>query len=107
MSYQQSYNPSQPPSYLHPGIYPVPRAISNSVKQKHKQQAGDSTESAHLRYTAATCDPDDFTPMNGWKSRSAKDNCETELLIVVTHYNKYKILFTRNIQGVMMNVSFL
>lgn len=84
--------------------YPVPKAISNSVEQKYKQQAGDSKEFTHLRYAAATCDPDDFTPMNGWKLRSARDDRETELLIAVTYYNEDKILFARTMHGVMMNI---
>ncbi|KAH9816701.1 hypothetical protein DFH28DRAFT_842613, partial [Melampsora americana] len=76
------------------------------VKQKYKQQAGDSKEFTHLRYTAATCDPDDFTPMNGWSSRSARDNCETELSIAVTYYKEGEILFAGTMHGGMMNVSF-
>lgn len=38
----------------------------------------------HMRYTAATCDPDDFTPENGWTLRVNQYNRETELLIAVT-----------------------
>jgi hypothetical protein len=37
-----------------------------------------------MRYTAATCDPDDFTPENGWNLRVNQYNRETELLIAVT-----------------------
>jgi hypothetical protein len=39
---------------------------------------------SHMRYTAATCDPDDFTPENGWNLRVSKYGRETELLIAVT-----------------------
>ena len=37
-----------------------------------------------MRYTAATCDPDDFTKENGWGLRVREYGRETELLIAVT-----------------------
>ena len=37
--------------------------------------------------TAATCDPDDFTPENGYTLRPAMHNRQTELLIAITYYN--------------------
>jgi chitin synthase len=37
-----------------------------------------------MRYTAATCDPDDFTVANGWTLRQNEYNRDTELLIAVT-----------------------
>jgi hypothetical protein len=37
-----------------------------------------------MRYTAATCDPDDFTAENGWELRVKKLGRETELLIAIT-----------------------
>ena len=37
--------------------------------------------------TAATCDPDDFTPANGYNLRPAMYNRQTELLIAITYYN--------------------
>lgn len=37
-----------------------------------------------MRYTAATCDPDDFTTANGWTLRQNEYNRDTELLIAVT-----------------------
>ena len=43
--------------------------------------------------TAATCDPDDFTPQNGYTLRPAMYNRQTELLIAITYYN----VFPRNI----------
>ncbi|KAH9809136.1 hypothetical protein DFH28DRAFT_906692, partial [Melampsora americana] len=47
----------------HPREVQPEMTISNLVEQKYKQQAGDSKEFTHLRYAAATCDPDVFTPM--------------------------------------------
>ncbi|POV94369.1 hypothetical protein PSTT_16894 [Puccinia striiformis] len=83
--------------------YPVPKAISNSIEQKYIQQAI-GKQFSHLRYTAATCDPDDFTPENGWKLRTATTGNETELLIAVTYYNEDKVLFARTMHGVMLNI---
>ena len=48
-----------------------------------------------MRYSAATVDPDDFTPANGWSLRVANYNRPTELLIAVTSYNEDKLLYSR------------
>lgn len=46
--------------------YPVPSAIQNAIQPKYRQDLeGGSEEFTHMRYTAATCDPDDFTLKNG------------------------------------------
>jgi chitin synthase len=37
-----------------------------------------------MRYTAATCDPDDLAVANGWTLRQNEYNRDTELLIAVT-----------------------
>ena len=47
-------------------------------------QSAKSSEFTHMRYTAATCDPDDFTPDNGWQLRVNQYRRQTELLIAVT-----------------------
>jgi hypothetical protein len=39
---------------------------------------------SHMRYSAVTCDPDDFTRENGWSLRTSDYGRETELLIAVT-----------------------
>lgn len=57
-----------------------------------------------MRYTAATCDPDDFTLENGWNLRTKQYQRETELLIAVTSYNEDKTLYARTLHGVMLNV---
>ncbi|OAV89389.1 hypothetical protein PTTG_03986 [Puccinia triticina 1-1 BBBD Race 1] len=83
--------------------YPVPKAVSNSIEQKYLQQAV-GKQFSHLRYTAATCDLDDFTPENGWKLRTATTGNETKLLIAVTYYNEDKVLFAHTMHGVMLNI---
>ena len=46
-----------------------------------------------MRYTAATCDPNEFTKENGWSFRVSNYNRQTELLIAITSYNEDKILY--------------
>ena len=73
-----------------------------------------------MRYTAATCDPDDFTPENGWNLRVNQYRRETELLIAITSCkfcllkrkfqsnsgkdNEDKILYARTLHNVMLNI---
>ncbi|KAL3427422.1 chitin synthase 2 [Phlyctema vagabunda] len=66
----------------------------------------DEVEFTHMRYTAVTCDPDDFVS-KGYKLRqnigvTARD---TELFICVTMYNESEIDFTRTMHAVMKNIS--
>lgn len=58
----------------------------------------------HMRYTAATCDPDEFNEADGWSLRTKMYNRETELLIAVTSYNEDKTLYARTLHGVMLNI---
>ena len=66
----------------------------------------DDVEFTHMRYTAVTCDPDDFTD-RGYKLRQNIGYAarETELLICITMYNEDEIDFTRTMHGVMRNIS--
>ncbi|KAK4982657.1 Chitin synthase, class 2 [Elasticomyces elasticus] len=66
----------------------------------------DDIEFTHMRYTAVTCDPDDFVS-RGYKLRQNIGSTarETELFICVTMYNENEIDFTRTMHGVMRNIS--
>lgn len=66
----------------------------------------DGSEFTHMRYTAVTCDPDDFVD-KGYKLRQnfGSTERETELFIAVTMYNENEIDFTRTMHGVMRNIS--
>lgn len=66
----------------------------------------DDVEFTHMRYTAVTCDPDDFV-LKGYKLRQNIGNTmrDTELFICVTMYNEDEIDFTRTMHGVMRNIS--
>lgn len=65
----------------------------------------DDVEFTHMRYTAVTCDPDDFVD-RGYKLRqNLSAQRETELFICITMYNENEIDFTRTMHGVMQNIS--
>jgi chitin synthase len=66
----------------------------------------DEAEFTHMRYTAVTCDPDDFV-VKGYKLRQnfSPTNRETELFICITMYNENEIDFTRTMHGVMRNIA--
>jgi chitin synthase len=83
--------------------YPVPRPVSNAVEAKWKEKCT-TNEFTHMRYSAVTCDPDDFTKANGWSLRTSDYGRETELLIAVTSYNEDKILYARTLHALMLNI---
>jgi len=64
----------------------------------------DENEFTHMRYTAVTCDPDDFV-QQGYQLRQTIDKRDTELFICVTMYNEDEIGFTRTMHGIMRNIA--
>ena len=66
----------------------------------------DDVEFTHMRYTAVTCDPDEFVE-RGYKLRQqiGRTARETELFICITMYNENEIDFTRTMHGVMRNIA--
>ncbi|KAI1084963.1 glycosyltransferase family 2 protein [Whalleya microplaca] len=84
--------------------YPVPSAIKNAVQAKYRDAESGTGEFLNMRYTAATCDPNDFTLKNGYDLRPRMYNRHTELLIAITYYNEDKVLFARTLHGVMQNI---
>lgn len=84
--------------------HPVPSAIKNAIQAKYKDLESGNEEFNTMRYTAATCDPDDFTLKNGYNLRPAMYNRHTELLIAITYYNEDKVLTARTLHGVMQNI---
>lgn len=72
--------------------YPVPSAVQNAIEPRHRNAEGSFDEEfTKLRYTAATCDPNDFTLSNGYNLRAHMYNRHTELLIAITYYNEDKV----------------
>ena len=84
--------------------YPVPSAIRNAVQPQYRNTEGSNEEFTKMRYTAATCDPNDFTLKNGYDLRPRMYNRHTELLIAITYYNEDKVLLSRTLHGVMQNI---
>lgn len=84
--------------------YPVPSAIKNAVQPCYRNVEGSNEEFIKMRYTAATCDPNDFTLKNGYDLRPRMYNRHTELLIAITYYNEDKVLLSRTLHGVMQNI---
>lgn len=85
--------------------YPVPSPIRNAIQPEYRDpETGNPEEFLNMRYTAATCDPNDFTLRNGYDLRPRMYNRHTELLIAITYYNEDKVLFARTLHGVMQNV---
>ncbi|KAF9363063.1 Chitin synthase, class 1 [Mortierella sp. NVP85] len=79
---------------------PVPTKLLDVLPRKN----GD--EFTTMRYTAVTCDPNEFKRQN-YTLRPKLLNRETELFIVMTMYNEDEILFCRTMHGVMKNISHL
>ncbi|KAF5023976.1 hypothetical protein F66182_3962 [Fusarium sp. NRRL 66182] len=84
--------------------YPVPSAIKNAVQPEYRDAENGSEEFHQMRYTAATCDPNDFTLKNGYDLRPRMYNRHTELLIAITYYNEDKVLLARTLHHTMQNI---
>ncbi|KAK4051036.1 Chitin synthase 4 [Microbotryomycetes sp. JL201] len=68
----------------------------------------DEREFTHMRYTAATCDPDNFLDEQYALRQILYDPPRrTELFIVMTMYNEDEVLFCRTMHGVMKNIQHL
>ncbi|KAF9928600.1 Chitin synthase, class 1 [Linnemannia zychae] len=82
---------------------PVPSKFLKTLKYQEGE------EFTHMRYTAATCDPNDFAAENYTLRPLLLDDQprETELFIVMTMYNEDEVLFTRTMHGVMKNIRHL
>ncbi|KAF7302587.1 Chitin synthase [Mycena chlorophos] len=63
-------------------------------------------EFSKMRYTAATCDPDEFM-RNKYSLRPFLLGRQTELFIVMTMYNEDEVLFCKTMNAVIKNVAHL
>ncbi|KAI1085017.1 glycosyltransferase family 2 protein [Whalleya microplaca] len=81
---------------------PVPPRLLNQLPH------GERDEFTHMRYTAATCDPNDFFDENfTLRQKLFSKPRHTELFIVITMYNEDDILFARTMIGVLKNVEYM
>ncbi|KAK9468701.1 chitin synthase-domain-containing protein [Lipomyces arxii] len=79
---------------------PVPTKLYSFLPRR------DNDEFTYMRYTAATCDPDDFAKF-GFTLRPVNNDRETELCICITMYNEDEVNFTRTLHAVMKNIAHL
>jgi cellulose synthase/poly-beta-1,6-N-acetylglucosamine synthase-like glycosyltransferase len=79
---------------------PVPNKLLEQCAIRNRDEV------TKLRYTAITCDPDDFSQRN-YTLRPAIYKRKTEIFIVVTMYNEDDILFCRTMHGIMRNIQHL
>ncbi|KAJ5622682.1 Chitin synthase C [Penicillium herquei] len=84
--------------------YPVPSAIQNAMQKEYREGEEYGEEFSHIRYTAATCDPDEFIMRNGYNLRPAMYSRHTELLIAITCKSENKVLTAHTLHGVMQNI---
>ncbi|KAI2606209.1 chitin synthase I [Hypoxylon fragiforme] len=81
---------------------PVPPRLLNQLPH------GERDEFTHMRYTAATCDPNDFFDENfTLRQKLFSKPRHTELFIVITMYNEDDILFARTMIGVLKNIEYM
>ncbi|KAI9229743.1 MAG: glycosyltransferase family 2 protein [Piptocephalis tieghemiana] len=80
---------------------PVPGILLQQVPRTEPEE-----EYKVLRYTAVTCDPDDFV-RERYTLRQNVFGRETELMICMTMYNEDDELFCRTMHGVMKNIAHL
>lgn len=79
----------------------APKLLNNVPHAK----APERDEFTHMRYSAATCDPEDFYEHRfTLRQRLFAKPRHTELFIVVTMYNEDDFLFARTMIGVFKNI---
>ena len=81
--------------------------LDNAVPTKLLDMCANRTdrEFTHMRYSAATCDPNDFKEAGFTLRQMHYDPPRrTELFIVMTMYNEDEELFCRSMHGVMKNI---
>ncbi|CAG8760564.1 4196_t:CDS:2, partial [Racocetra fulgida] len=79
---------------------PVPNMILRNISFKS------SEEFTHIRYTAITCDPDEFVEKK-YSIRQNNYKRDTEIMVVITMYNENDALFIKTISSVIKNVAYI
>ncbi|KAG4106916.1 chitin synthase-domain-containing protein [Neocallimastix lanati (nom. inval.)] len=90
---------------LYKGNYIVNCPVPDGVLRKGVF-GRDIEEFGYLRYSAVTCDPNDFEKCN-FTLRQCLWKRQTELFIVLTMYNEDEILFARSMSSVMENITYM
>lgn len=129
MSYQQHYPPQQHPGFQHAGSSPGWSVVKEKLMKRRSVKkvqlfqgnlvldvdvpssvvpAGKHNveEFSKMRYTAATCDPDDFMASR-YSLRQYLWGRQTELFIVMTMYNEDEVLFVKTMNACVFSGSCL
>ncbi|KAI9103333.1 chitin synthase-domain-containing protein [Phlyctochytrium arcticum] len=85
------------------GNFVVDQAVSKLVLKNASEIHGE--EFTHMRYTAATCEPADFSKTYTLRQRHFKRL--TKVALVITMYNEPDILFAKSWYAVMKNIAYL
>lgn len=84
---------------------PIPPRLLNQVAHA---QPPERDEFTHMRYSAATCDPSEFTSKRfTLRQRLFAKPRQTELFIVITMYNEEDELLARTLSGVIKNIEYM
>lgn len=91
---------------LHDGHLVLDCPVPTKLLQRLPIKTG--REFTHMRYTAVTCDPDQFfDDRYALRAILFDPPRRTELFIIITMYNEDEHMFTRTMHHVMMNISYL
>jgi chitin synthase len=84
---------------------PIPPRLLNQVPHA---QPPERDEFTHMRYSAATCDPEHFDAERfTLRQKLFAKPRHTELFIVLTMYNEEDELFARSMMGVIKNIEYM
>jgi chitin synthase len=84
---------------------PIPPRLLNQVQHA---QPPERDEFTHMRYSAATCDPSEFTTKRfTLRQRLFAKPRQTELFVVITMYNEEDELLARTLIGVIKNIEYM
>lgn len=84
---------------------PIPPRLLNQVPHA---QPPERDEFTHMRYSAATCDPEHFDAERfTLRQKLFAKPRHTELFIVITMYNEEDELFARTMSGVIKNIEYM
>lgn len=72
--------------------------VPSEVLQVSRPEADEAFEMSSIRYTAATCDPDEFY-LSNYTLRQAIGGRHTELFVVLTMYNEDEELFLKSVNA--------
>ncbi|TPX72193.1 chitin synthase [Spizellomyces sp. 'palustris'] len=85
------------------GNFVVDQPVSKQLLKNATHTTGD--EFTHMRYTAATCEPNDFAQSYTLRQRQFKRL--TKVALVITMYNEPDVLFAKSMFAVMRNIAYL